>query len=105
MRHRIGRQGGWVGLIVILLALLIVAWLSKDALKRYGLMSGLGESPGAAQSKESVRGPGVGVTGVSPDVTTVTPAPFEALQRARGLESAVKEQAAENAKRIDDGLK
>ena len=36
MRQRKGRQGGWVGLVVILLALAIVAWLSKDALKQYG---------------------------------------------------------------------
>lgn len=40
MGARIGRQGGWVGLIVILLALAIVAWLAKDALKQYGLLSG-----------------------------------------------------------------
>ena len=41
------RQGGWVGLIVILLALVIVALLAKDALKQYGLV------PGAASSTES----------------------------------------------------
>ncbi len=32
---RIGRQGGYVGLIVLLLAVLIVGWLAKDALKAY----------------------------------------------------------------------
>ena len=40
MVSRIGRQGGWVGLIVMLLALAIVAWLARDALKAYGLLPG-----------------------------------------------------------------
>ena len=34
------RQRGWVGLVVILVALVIVAFLAKDALKEYGLASG-----------------------------------------------------------------
>ena len=33
-----GTQGGWVGMIVLLLALVIVAYLAKDALRKYGLM-------------------------------------------------------------------
>jgi hypothetical protein len=102
MRQRKGRQGGWVGLVVILLALVIVAWLSKDALRKYGVMSGLEKEPKAAQG---AGGPGAGATFIAPDVTTVTPAPFEALDKARDLQNAVREQAAENAKRIDDGTK
>ena len=105
MRQRIGRQRGWVGLVAILIALLIVAWLSMDALKQYGLMSGLGPTVKPVPAAERVRGPGAGVTGASPDVTTATPAPFEALERARGVEGMVKEQAAENARRIDDATK
>ncbi len=38
MHGRRSREGGWVGMVVLLLALLIVAWLAKDALKSYGLM-------------------------------------------------------------------
>ncbi len=98
-----GRQGGWVGMIVLLLALVIVAWLSKDALKKYGLMSGMERVP--ATAAEGARGPGAGVTGVAPDVSTVTPAPIEALDRARDLQNKVMQQAAEQAKRIDDGTK
>ena len=105
MRQRRGRQGGWVGLIVILLALVIVAWLSKDALQKYGLMSGLGTAPNAPPNKENVRGPGVAAAGSTSDITTVTPVPFDALQKARGVESMVKEQAAEQAKRIDEGAR
>ena len=35
MDQRIGRQGGWVGLLGILIALAIVAWLYGDVLKAY----------------------------------------------------------------------
>jgi hypothetical protein len=105
MHRRIGRQGGWVGLIVILLALVIVAWLSKDALKQYGLMSGLEKQPKAASATEHVRGAGIGVSGAAPDITTATPAPLNALEKARGVESMVKEQAAEQSRRIDEGTK
>ena len=45
------RQRGWVGIIVILLALAIVAVLAKDALKSYGL------APGAV-AKAKVGSPG-----------------------------------------------
>jgi len=105
MRRHHGRQRGWVGLVVILIALLIVAWLSMDALKQYGMMSGVGPPDKAGSATERVRGPGVGVTEASPDVTTTTPAPINALERARGVEGMVKSQAAENEKRIDDATK
>jgi hypothetical protein len=91
--------------VAILIALAIVAWLSKDALKQYGLLSGLGPADKAAPATERVRGPGAGVTEASPDITAATPAPINALERARGVEGMVKEQAAENAKRIDDTTK
>jgi len=35
MDQRIGRQGGWVGLLGILIALAIVAWLYGDVLRPY----------------------------------------------------------------------
>jgi hypothetical protein len=105
-RHgRFGRQGGWVGLVVILLALAIVAWLSKDALKQYGLLSGVGTSAKTAPAAERVRGPGVGVTEASPDPSSASPAPLNALEKARGVEGMVKEQAAEQSRRIDEGTK
>ena len=103
-RHqRIARQGGWVGLIVMLLALVIVAWLAKDALKEYGLLGEVEKQQ--KPSAESVRGAGVGVTGAGPDVSTVTPAPLNALEKARGMQDVVREQAADLNKRIDDGTK
>jgi hypothetical protein len=105
MNRRIGRQDGFVGLAVLLIALLIVAWLSMDALKQYGMLSGASAPAKAAPASERVRGPGVGGTEAAPDLTTVTPAPMDALGKARGLENAVKEQAAETSRRIDDGSK
>jgi hypothetical protein len=105
MNRRIGRQRGFLGLVVILLALLIVAWLVMDALKQYGVMSGTASPSKAAPAAERVRGPGAGVTEAAPDVTTATPAPMDALGKARGLEGAVRDQAAENARRIDEGTK
>jgi len=104
MNRRIGRQRGFLGLIVILIALLIVAWLSMDALKAYGVMSGVGPSPKSAPAAEPARGPGVAGT-ESRDVTTATPAPIDALDKARGLESAVREQAADQSRRIDEVTK
>ena len=101
MNRRIGRQRGFLGLIVLLVALLIVAWLSMDALKEYGVMSGVGPTPKAAQP---ARGPGVASTD-SQEVTTATPAPVNALDKARGLESAVREQAADQSRRIDEATK
>jgi len=57
MNRRIGRQRGFLGLIVILIALLIVAWLSMDALKAYGVMSGVGPAPKSVPAVEPARGP------------------------------------------------
>jgi hypothetical protein len=105
MNRRKRRQGGFLGLVVILIALLIVAWLSMDALKEYGMLSGTSAPSKPAPASERLRGPGEGVTQAAPDVTSVTPAPMDALDKARGLESAVREQAAETSRRIDEGSK
>ena len=104
MNRRIGRQRGFLGLIVILIALLIVAWLSMDALKEYGVMSGTGPSPKSAPAAERARGSGVG-SSESREVPTATPAPVNALDKARGLEGAVREQAADQSQRIDEATK
>jgi hypothetical protein len=90
MRTRAG-QGGWVGLIVLLLALAIVAVLGKTLLQQMGLV-------GASSGKAAVARPG----SVQADV--VVPAPAAALERARGVEQAVHEQARESAARIDRAL-
>src|SRR6202165_5813829 len=85
------RQRGWIGLIGLLLALVIVAVLAQKVLKTYGLLSGA--EPGAKSAAErGPRGPGE----VSPAplaASGVRPAPAAAIERARGLESAGQPQA------------
>jgi hypothetical protein len=89
------RQAGWAGMIVLLLAVLIVAWLGKTVLARL-----LPSSP--AVHADGSRVPG-GTAPVNADPTTAAPAPFTELERARTLESTVKAQADDMAKRIDAG--
>jgi len=94
------RQRGWVGLVVILLALVIVAILAKDALKKYGLAPGAGVSTKAGTPAERARAPGAG--GIEAlDLGSAPAAPASALERARGVEDMVKQQADERAKRVD----
>jgi len=101
--HTPYRQRGWLGLIGLLLALVIVAVLAQKVLKTYGLLSGA--EPGAKSvSERGLRGPGE----VSPaplDASGVTPAPAAAMERARGLESAVQQQAQDLNKRMDETAK
>lgn len=93
MRHR---QRGWVGLIVILIALVIVGMLAQTLLKQYGLLPG----DRAATTTGSPRGVG-STTPMSVDPTTTTPVPTNAIERARGLESSLQQQTEEMGKRID----
>jgi hypothetical protein len=94
------RQRGWVGLVVILLALVVVAILAKDALKQYGFAPGAAVSTGAATPGERARAPGA--AGVeSADVGATPASPAAALDRARGVEDMVRRQAAERAARGD----
>lgn len=88
-----------MGLVALLLALAIVAVLAQTALKRYGLLG----------PRDAARSAAVGrVSGdAAPrelDPATVAP-PLNALERARGVEGAVRQQADELGKRIDDAAK
>jgi len=99
MVSRIGRQGGWVGLIVMLLALAVVAWLARDALRAYGLLP----SPATVTTKagspgERVRAPAA-VDAMDP--TSVTVAPQSAIERARGVEDTIRQQAEQQAKQAE----
>lgn len=91
------RQRGWAGLIGLLLALLIVAWLGRTLLTRL--------LPQASTETRHSQHAGNRVPGSAApadlDATTTSPSPRNALDRARGLESAVRDQAADIEKRID----
>ena len=91
MRSR-HRQRGWVGLVLILLALVIVALSAKSALKGYGLLDDKDKpahaaAPGASEAEQAA-------------ATT----PRNALERARGVQDMVKQGAIEQEKRIDDAI-
>jgi hypothetical protein len=90
LRHH---QRGWLGLVVILLALVIVALTARTALKQYGLLDDAGKAqpvmakPGATEVEQAA---------------TVTPR--NALERAHGVQDMVKQGAAEQDKRIEEAL-
>ena len=83
-------QRGWVGLLVVLLALVIVGLLAKTALKAYGVA----DEPKASQAKP-------GATEVE-QAATITPR--NALERAKGVQDMVNQGATEQQKRIDDAI-
>lgn len=98
-------QRGWIGLVVILLALVVVAWLARDALRAYGLSGAASADGGRAgarpRAERLVPGavPGETETGHAP-VAPATP-----LERARGVEATLQRDADERARRIDDATK
>jgi len=99
-----GRQRGWVGIIVLLLALLIVAVLAQTVLKQSGLLGGFDQRSPSARPGDATRGPEV-IAPAPIDATTATPTPANALERARGVESDVQKQAQDLGKQIDDAAK
>jgi hypothetical protein len=88
------RQRGWLGLVVILLALVIVALSARTALKQYGLLDDPSKPHPAPIAKP-------GETELDRAAATT---PRDALERARGVEDMVRKQAAEQEKRIDDAI-
>lgn len=97
MQQRIDRQRGWVGMIVILIALAIVAWMSKDALLQYGMLTGAGgttvvKGGGAATPGERT---GSGAMGAVErmDPATTAAAPTTPIERARALEGTMQRAA------------
>ena len=90
------RQRGWVGLIVLLVALVIVGLLSQKLLKQMGLSA----EDRAISKAAGPRGPGP--TGAVPlEVTGAPPIPGNAIERAKGLESTLQQQSQDMGQRID----
>jgi cytochrome c-type biogenesis protein CcmH/NrfG len=93
------RERGWIGLVGLLIALVVVAVLAQTLLKTYGLLPG----PDAAVKA----GPrGVGAVGPAPiDPTVATPAPTTPIERARGMEQQLQRDAQDLARRVDESTK
>ena len=90
------RQQGWVGLVGLLLALLIVAWLGRTVIARLF-------PPAVTVHTSGSRIPGA-IAPVEPDVTTVSPNPRTELERAKGLQAEVHRQAEDNERRMEEGV-
>jgi len=84
---------------MILVALVIVAILAKEALKGYGLAPGATAATKAGTPAERARMPGA--IGAETVDLGAAPSAASALERARGVEEMVKQQAAERAARGD----
>jgi hypothetical protein len=91
-------QRGWIGLIAILIALVIVAVLAQTVLKSYGLLGS--DAPAAARTR--VPGP---AAPVAPDTNAAPQAPTTPIERARGLEQQLQRDAQEQERRIDEQTK
>jgi hypothetical protein len=85
-------------LVVLLLALVIVAVLAQTALKHYGLLA-------PADTTTAKVPAGVEVPDASGQVDAATMTPRNALERARGMENTVRNQADEQGRQIDDAAK
>jgi len=76
------RQGGWVGMVMLLLALALVAWLARDALMKYG----------RAPDTESVRKQ-AGTPPAAAVESKNAAAPANPLEAARSLEKSLQQQS------------
>ncbi|MEP6998536.1 MAG: hypothetical protein ABI900_12870 [Betaproteobacteria bacterium] len=83
---------------MLLLALLIVAMLAQTVLRRYGLLA---PAEGTAPAS---RGPAA-VAPAELDPAAPAPTPRNALERARGVEGSMRQQAEDLGRKIDDAAK
>jgi hypothetical protein len=92
MNQRIDRQRGWIGMIGLLLALAIVAYLAKDALLKYGMIpSGDTTVIKAGTPGERARMPAA-VDASGTIIDSAPAAPTTAIDKARGVENMLKQQ-------------
>ncbi len=85
---------------MILVALVIVAVLAKDGAEGVRPRLGAKATTKAGTPGERARAPGA-IGGEAIDMESAPTAPASALERARGVEDMVKQQAAERAGRGD----
>lgn len=92
-------QEGWVGLIALLIALVIVAVLAQTVLKSYGMLDG-------GEHKASARSPAAGaIAPAAVDATEAAPGSATPIERARNLEREMQRDAQDLGQRIDEQTK
>jgi len=96
-RIRFG-QRGWLGLVGVLIALVIVALLAQTVLKSHGLLGGDRAQPTAAGTPGAVAPAAV-------DATEAAPARTTPIERARGVERDLQRDAQDLGRRIDEQTK
>ena len=96
----VGRQRGWIGLIGLLLALVIVALLGRTLLQQMGMLPNADTVRAAGAAGDKPRGPATGMAPI--DNTGATPAPTNAVERARDLGATLQQQAEDLDKKLGD---
>jgi hypothetical protein len=92
-------QRGWLGLIALLIALVIIAVLAQTVLRSYGMLGG-----GEHTAKAGARVPGAAAP-ADVDATQATSSITAPIERARGLEQQVQRDAQDLDRRIDEQTK
>ena len=95
MRTR-ARQGGWAGLIGLLIVLAIVLVLGRTVLQQTGVLSG--HEPAASTPMSRQLAPDATSAQATSGATTSYTAP---LERARSVETVVQDQARNAAARLE----
>jgi hypothetical protein len=91
------RQRGWLGLVGILIALVIVAVLAQTVLRSYGLLGGTERTAAGPRTPASATPAG--------EAAQTTPAVMAPIERAKGLEQQVQRDAQDLGHRIEEQTK
>jgi cytochrome c-type biogenesis protein CcmH/NrfG len=90
------RERGWIGLVGLLIALVIVAVLAQTVLKSYGLIGG---------DRVTAAGARVPPAAAPAADAAQEPVSRDPRERARGLEQQIQRDAQDLSRRIDEQTK
>jgi hypothetical protein len=91
------RHRGWIGLIGILIALVIVAVLAQTVLRSYGLLGSSDRAAAGPRTPPSVTPAG--------EPAPAVPAVMAPIERAKGVEQQVQRDAQNLGQRIEEQTK
>ena len=91
------RQRGWLGLVGILIALVIVAVLAQTVLRSYGMLGSADRAAAGPRTPASVTPAG--------EPAQAAPAVIAPMQKARGVEQQVQRDAQDLDRRIEEQTK